>query len=152
MAREAGFDNLNLDLMYARRGKLQEAWEDTLEQAAALGPEHISAYSLILEEGTPMAAWATPQPDEDVNRMQRTATAFLKEKGYARYEISNYARPGRECRHNLVYWRRGDYIGVGCAAPFPVSGAQVCQSGFSGGLSGGGPAHGGHTSDGGGRA
>ena len=116
MAREAGFDNLNLDLMYALPGQTQETWERTLEQAAALGPEHISAYSLILEEGTPMATWATPLPDEDVNRMQRTATAFLKEKGYARYEISNYARPGRECRHNLVYWRRGDYIGVGCAA------------------------------------
>ena len=127
MARQAGFENLNLDLMYALPGQTLEIWERTLEKATELGPEHISAYSLILEEGTPMAAWARPRSDEDVNRMQRTATAHLKEAGYERYEISNYARPGRECAHNRVYWRRGDYIGVGCAAHSLYQGRRFCN-------------------------
>lgn len=116
MARDAGFDNVNLDLMYALPGQTMEQWRATLERAVRLNPEHISAYSLILEEGTPLAEWAEPLPDETVNAMQRAATHLLAEAGYGRYEISNYAKPGRECAHNLTYWNRGDYIGVGCAA------------------------------------
>ena len=121
MAREAGFDNLNLDLMYALPGQGMDQWRDTLSSAVALGPEHLSAYSLIVEEGTPMAARvargeAVVPADDEVNAMQRAAVAFLAAAGYGRYEISNYARPGRECRHNLVYWRRGEYLGLGCAA------------------------------------
>lgn len=116
-AREAGFDNLNLDLMYALPGQTTAQWEDTLSRAIALNPEHISAYSLIVEENTPIAARAKEIPDEDtVNRMQRQATKLLAQAGLARYEISNYARPGRECRHNLTYWRRGEYLGLGLAA------------------------------------
>ena len=121
MAREAGFDNINLDLMYALPGQGMDQWTDALDAAVALGVEHISAYSLIVEPGTPMAArvasGAATVPDDDaVNAMQRQAIARLDAAGYRRYEISNYARPGRECRHNLVYWNRGDYLGLGCAA------------------------------------
>jgi len=121
MARDAGFENINLDLMYALPGQTMEQWTDTLNAATALDVEHISAYSLIVEEGTPMAARVASGeavlPDEDaVNAMQRAAIDVLARAGYGRYEISNYAKPGFECRHNRVYWRRGDYLGLGCAA------------------------------------
>ena len=121
MAREAGFDNINLDLMYALPGQDMGQWADTLDAAVALGVPHISAYSLIVEPGTQMAArvasGALAVPDDDaVNAMQRQAISRLNAAGYRRYEISNYARPGYECRHNLVYWNRGDYLGLGCAA------------------------------------
>ena len=121
LAREAGFDNLNLDLMYALPGQTRAQWTGTLHRAVSLGVEHISAYSLIVEEGTPMAARvargeAVLPEDDTVLEMQREAIDLLAEAGLERYEISNYARPGRECRHNLVYWTRGDYLGVGCAA------------------------------------
>ena len=121
MARDAGFDNLNLDLMYALPWQGMNQWKDTLDAATALGVEHISAYSLIVEPGTPMAARVASGtaiiPKEDaVNAMQRAAIDRLSAAGYRRYEISNYARPGFECRHNLVYWNRGDYLGLGCAA------------------------------------
>ncbi len=129
MAREAGFDNLNLDLMYALPGQSMGQWRDTLDAAVALGVEHISAYSLIVEEGTPMAARvsrgeAALPDDEAVNAMQREAVARLARAGYGRYEISNYAKPGRECRHNMVYWHRGDYLGLGCAAHSLVNGER----------------------------
>jgi oxygen-independent coproporphyrinogen-3 oxidase len=116
MARGAGFSNINIDLMYALPGQSMAQWESTLARAADIAPEHISAYSLIIEEGTPIAKWARDMDEDLVNAMQRRATAFLGEKGYARYEISNYAKPGYECAHNITYWQRGDYIGIGCAA------------------------------------
>ena len=121
MAREAGFDNINLDLMYALPGQTPDQWQKTLDAAASLGVEHLSAYSLIVEEGTPMArrvaAGEAALPDDDaVNAMQRDAVARLEQAGYRRYEISNYAKPGHACRHNLVYWNRGEYLGLGCAA------------------------------------
>ena len=121
MARAQGFDNINLDLMYALPGQTMAQWRATLETAVTLGVPHISAYSLIVEEGTPMAARvargeAVLPGDDAVNEMQRAAVRRLAEAGLRRYEISNYARPGRECRHNLVYWLRGEYLGLGCAA------------------------------------
>lgn len=121
MARGAGFENINLDLMYALPGQGMDQWIETLDAAVALDVEHISAYSLIVEPGTPMAARVASGeavvPDDDaVNDMQREAIRRLSGAGYGRYEISNYAKPGRECRHNLVYWNRGDYLGLGCAA------------------------------------
>ena len=127
MARSAGFDNINLDLMYALPGQDMQKWADTLEAAIALGVSHISAYSLIVEEGTPMAQWVDDEkvtlPDDDaVNAMQRYAVSRLEQAGLLRYEISNYARPGHESRHNLTYWRRGDYLGVGCAAHSMMNG------------------------------
>jgi len=128
MAREAGFDNINLDLMYALPEQTVEQWKKTLETAAELGPEHISAYSLIIEEGTPISAWAEPLEDDVVNEMQRMCTGYLKEQGYARYEISNYAKPGRECAHNICYWVRGDYIGIGCAAHSLFEGVRFANT------------------------
>ena len=121
MAREAGFENINLDLMYALPGQTMAQWLDTLERAIALDVRHISAYSLIVEEGTPMAARvargeAVVPEDDAVNAMQQAVTARLAKADYGRYEVSNYARPKSECRHNLTYWRRGDYLGLGCAA------------------------------------
>ena len=116
MARAAGFSNINIDLMYALPGQSMRQWEATLARAAAIAPRHISAYSLIIEEGTPISRWAREMDEDMVNAMQRHATKFLAEHGYARYEISNYAQLGGECAHNINYWRRGDYIGVGCAA------------------------------------
>lgn len=121
LAREAGFDNINLDLIYAWPGQEMDGWMDTLNRAIDLGVEHISAYSLIVEPGTQLAhrvgrgEVALPE-DELVIAMQRSATRRLKEAGFDRYEISNYAVPGFESRHNLTYWRRGDYLGLGCAA------------------------------------
>lgn len=121
MAKAAGFDNVNLDLMYALPGQSIEDWRRTLDRAIALQPQHLSAYSLIVEEGTAMAQRVERGeailPDEDcVLEMQRYAVKRLAEAGYFRYEISNYAREGFECRHNIVYWQRGEYLGLGCAA------------------------------------
>lgn len=120
-ARDAGFENINLDLMYALPGQTMAIWESTLDQAIGLQIPHISAYSLIVEPGTPMAAWVdggkVHLPDEDtVNAMQRRAIEKLEDAGLGRYEISNFARSGHESRHNITYWRRGDYLGLGCAA------------------------------------
>ena len=129
MARDAGFSNVNLDLMYALPGQTPQQWRDTLDAAIALGVPHVSAYSLIVEPGTPMArrvaAGEALLPDDDaVNAMQREAVRRLAGAGLMRYEISNYARPGFACRHNLVYWERGDYLGLGCAAHPLVDGCR----------------------------
>jgi oxygen-independent coproporphyrinogen-3 oxidase len=124
MARGAGFANVNLDLMYALPGQTMDQWAHTLARAVALGPEHVSAYSLIIEENTPIARWAEPAPDELTVEMQRYATHALAEAGYGRYEISNYAKPGYECAHNIAYWTRGEYVGVGCAAHSLVGGER----------------------------
>ena len=116
MAKAAGFANIGIDLMYGLPGQTMGAWEATLETALSLPLAHISAYALIVEEGTPMAAREDELPDEEmVLSMQRLCTRALA-AGFARYEISNYARAGFACRHNLVYWRRGEYLGFGCAA------------------------------------
>ena len=123
LAREAGFSNLNVDLMSALPGQTVESWMDTLKKTADLDPEHISAYSLIIEEGTPFfEAYGNGRgdgilPDEDAEReMYHRTREFLKDRGYERYEISNYARPGMECRHNLGYWTGVSYLGLGLGA------------------------------------
>lgn len=117
-ARQAGFDNLNLDLMSALPGQTLENWRYNLESACRLEPDHISAYSLIIEEGTPFAAMDLPPlPDEEEDRrMYHETREILLSHGYERYEISNYARPGFACRHNCVYWTCGDYLGLGLGA------------------------------------
>ena len=117
-AREAGFDNLNLDLMSALPGQSADSWRDNLETACSLGPEHLSAYSLIIEEGTPFASMSLPPlPDEEEDRrMYHETREILKSHGYERYEISNYARKGFACRHNCVYWTCRDYLGLGLGA------------------------------------
>lgn len=117
MAREAGFSNINIDLMFAIPGQSYEGWIQNLRTVAKLGPEHISAYSLIIEEGTPFAERKLDLPDEDTEyEMYEAAVRILAEYGYEQYEISNYARKGRECRHNVGYWTRQDYLGFGLGA------------------------------------
>ena len=116
-AREAGFQNINIDLMFAIHGQTGEAWRAHLRQLAELKPEHISAYSLIIEEGTPFAECELDLPDEDTEyRMYEDTAAILGEYGFHQYEISNYAKKGLECRHNKGYWQRTDYLGLGLGA------------------------------------
>lgn len=121
MAREAGFSNINVDLMSALPGQSVISWKHTLEKVLALEPEHISAYSLIIEEGTPFYERYAKHPEllpseEEERRMYYDTRDILKEQGYERYEISNYARPGFACRHNLGYWERTEYKGYGLGA------------------------------------
>ncbi len=120
-ARSAGFDNLSLDLIHSLPGQTPDAWREELRQGVALGPEHISAYGLTLEEGTPLQRlWevgGVALPDEEAGALMfRMTTDILGEAGYEQYEISSFARPGRRSRHNQVYWRRDPYLGFGAAA------------------------------------
>jgi len=113
--RDAGFDNLNLDLMFGLPGQTMSQWRDTLERALALAPEHISAYSLTVEEDTEF--WGRVAPDGDLQwAMYEQLIATLTAAGYHHYEVSNFAKPGRECVHNLAYWRGEDYLGLGPSA------------------------------------
>ncbi len=117
LARAAGFLNLNLDLMYALPGDDAEGAVADLELALALEPEHLSWYQLTLEPNTAFHRKPPALPDEDVVvEIERRGRALLAARGYARYEVSAYARPGYRCRHNLNYWEFGDYIGVGAGA------------------------------------
>lgn len=128
-AREVGFININIDLMSALPGQHMDSWIRTLNKAVALQPEHISAYSLIIEDGTPLYenrdAW-DPVPDEEEDRqMYQKTKQILAEYGYYRYEISNYAKVGYECKHNCIYWQRGvwhttDFVGFGLGASSTV--------------------------------
>jgi len=117
MAREVGFDNINIDLMSALPNQTIQDYTDTLKKVLLLQPEHISAYSLIIEEGTPFYEMDLTLPDEDCEReMYALTQEMLLVEGYKRYEISNYARDGFSCRHNAVYWKRGEYLGLGLGA------------------------------------
>lgn len=122
-ARKAGFSNINVDIMSALPGQSVESYEGTLQKVLELEnpPEHISAYSLIVEEGTPFGemfeSGQLQIPDEETDRLMYHRTKeLLKGAGYHRYEISNYAKPGFACRHNLGYWTRKDYVGFGIGA------------------------------------
>ena len=115
------FSNINIDLISSLPGQTWEDFELTLEKAVAVSPEHISVYSLIIDEHTPLGIKVDkgelkPISEEEDRRIYHKTGGFLEKAGYARYEISNYALSGRECRHNLNYWLGGDYIGLGCAA------------------------------------
>ena len=120
-AKDAGFQNINIDLMHGLPGQTQADYLDAIRTVAALKPTHISAYSLILEEGTPLyddvTAGRETLPDEDaVADMEDAGMALLESLGYHRYEVSNFAKPGYECRHNLIYWHNEPYLGLGVAA------------------------------------
>ena len=118
LAQDAGFDNINLDLMYALPQQTLAMAERDLERAFALQPTHVSHYQLTLEPNTMFAA-RPPQgiPDDDASwDMQEHCQALLAAHGYAQYEVSAYAQPGRQCAHNLNYWRYGDYLGIGAGA------------------------------------
>ncbi len=121
LARACGFQNINVDLMSALPGQTVDKWKQTMERVTALEPEHISAYSLIIEEGTSFYEQYGSHPEllpsEDEERAIYYETkSFLEKKGYERYEISNYAKKGFACRHNLSYWERVDYLGLGLGA------------------------------------
>ena len=114
MARNAGFTNINVDLMSGLPSQSLQTWENSLKKVAMLGVEHISAYSLIIEDGTPFAEYELDLPDEEEERkMYENTAAILKQYGYHQYEISNYAKEGYACRHNCGYWNRTEYLGLG---------------------------------------
>ncbi len=128
--RDAGFDNLSLDLMMGLPGQSREDWQETLREALALGPEHLSCYSLIVEEGTPLMGWIESGrmtlPDEDTERsMYDDTLKILAEAGFTQYEISNFARPGWESRHNLSYWDLSEYLGLGLGASSYINGKRI---------------------------
>ena len=131
LARECGFTNINIDLMSALPGQTRESWKDTLKRVTDLNPEHISAYSLIIEDGTPFGEKYGSEegrkllPDEDSEReMYHETKRFLRDCGYERYEISNYAKPGRACRHNSGYWTGLPYLALGLGASSYMDGCR----------------------------
>lgn len=121
LARRAGFQHISLDLMFGLPGQTVAQWQETLEKALSLNPEHLSCYGLIPEEGTPLlrdleqGRLSLPE-EEDERRMYDLTLSLLAREGFAQYEISNFARPGCACRHNIGYWRQVPYIGLGVSA------------------------------------
>ena len=117
LARAAGFDDINLDIMYGVHGESIQDWRSTVEAVLELDPTHISAYGLTVEAGTPLADDPSRHPDDDVQaEMYEVVDDLLTGAGMANYEVSNWSLPGRECRHNRLYWLQGDYAGFGSAA------------------------------------
>ncbi len=128
-ARTAGFSNINLDLMYGLPGQSLASWTTTLHTLLALDPTHISCYALTIEDHTKLAQdiakGLVPAPDEALQvEMEEAAETVLAQAGFTRYEISNYAKPGYACRHNLLYWTDGDYLGLGPSAQSYVAGSR----------------------------
>jgi len=128
-ARSAGFSDVNLDLIYGAEGETLESWRRTLEEAIGLGPEHLSCYALTVEPSTPLgrkvAAGVVPSPDQDLQAdMYSVACELLSEGGHEHYEVSNWARPGHRCAHNLGYWRGRPYLGLGAGAHSYRDGAR----------------------------
>ena len=121
MARQVGLSNFNLDLIYGLPGQTLETWQHSIEAVLALEPPHFSLYCLTIEPGTPMQRWLDngriqlPDPDLAADQYQ-LARKILAQHGYNHYEISNWAKPGRDCEHNLTYWRDGEYLGIGAGA------------------------------------
>jgi oxygen-independent coproporphyrinogen-3 oxidase len=129
-ARSAGFQNLSLDLMYGLPGQTVDHWQQTLEKAIVLNPEHLSVYELTVEDATPFANMAKqdklPLPDDEtVLQMCRLAQELLTKSGFLQYEISNYSRPQLQCRHNINYWQNGSYLGLGAGAVSCFSGLRI---------------------------
>ncbi len=121
LARAAGFARINVDLIYGTPGESLDDWRRSLDEVLALGVEHVSAYALTVEPATPLgravAAGVRPAPDDDGQAdAYALADEVLTAAGFAWYEVSNWAQPGEACRHNLLYWQEGEYLGIGCAA------------------------------------
>jgi putative oxygen-independent coproporphyrinogen III oxidase len=117
LARSAGFESFNVDIIYGTVGETVADWETTVREVLTLDPPHVSAYGLTVEAGTPLALDPGRYPDDDDQATKyELADSLLTAAARPNYEISNWARPGHECRHNLLYWSQGDYLGVGCAA------------------------------------
>ena len=134
LAREAGFDNINVDLMFALPGQTHAQWAETLDGALTLEPEHISAYSLIVEPETPFALWdqqgRLPRCNEDDEAaMYETVIQTLTSAGYEHYEVSAFARPGKRSVHNTIYWRNEEYLGFGVGAASYVDGERSTREG-----------------------
>ncbi len=132
-ARAAGFDNVNLDLIFGLIGQTMEQWQDNAERALALTPDHLSLYALTLEEGTPLTRdvgrGRRSGPDLDLQAdMYDWSRERLASAGYQQYEISNWARPGRECRHNLAYWHNEDWLGLGAGAHSHLNGQRFAAA------------------------
>jgi oxygen-independent coproporphyrinogen-3 oxidase len=128
-ARTAGFTNINLDLMYGLPGQNLESWHRTLANCLTLTPTHLSCYALTVEQDTKLASniqrQRSPAPDEDLQiEMDEAAQRILVDAGYERYEVSNYAKPGYACRHNLLYWTNGEYLGLGPSAQSYLGGTR----------------------------
>ena len=127
LARKVGYHNISLDLIYGLPGQTRHQWEETLTHVLELLPEHMSCYGLKVEEGTPLWEYrdAANLPDDDAQAdMYLSAIRILKEKGYAQYEISNFARRGLRSRHNLKYWTEGEYLGFGPSASSDFGGKR----------------------------
>ena len=130
LARSVGFNNINIDMMFGLPNQSVKDWTDSLEEVAKLNPEHISAYSLIIEEGTPFYKLYNEDklklPSEEEEReMYKKCKNILIENGYHQYEISNYAKEGKECLHNEVYWMCNEYIGVGASSSSYTDGKRI---------------------------
>ncbi|EGT3600172.1 radical SAM family heme chaperone HemW [Clostridium perfringens] len=130
LAKKVGFNNINVDLMFGLPNQRLNEWEETLREIISLEPAHISAYSLIIEEGT--AFYNLYENDklklpteEEERKMYHLAKEILEENGFNQYEISNYAKEGKECRHNLAYWNMDNWIGVGSAAASYINGKRI---------------------------
>ncbi|MEX1217788.1 MAG: radical SAM family heme chaperone HemW [Acidimicrobiales bacterium] len=125
LARTGGIERVNLDLIYGGAGETIKDWHNTLEQVIELAPDHVSAYALTVEAGTPLADDPSRHPDDDDQADKYLlADERLSAAGFRNYEISNWAKPGQECEHNLLYWRQGNYRGFGCAAHSHQSGRR----------------------------
>jgi len=129
LARAAGLHNLNVDLIYGIPRQTMAMWQETVTRALELSPDHVSMYCLTIEERTTLALWVrrgqAPLPDDDLAAdMVLWADEALAAQGLARYEVSNWARPGRQCRHNLIYWRNAPYFGVGAGAHSSLEGRR----------------------------
>lgn len=133
-ARKAGFANINADVMFALPGQTMDMWQETVKNICRLGVEHISCYSLKLEEGTKLYEMSEKGlialPDEDLDReMYDYAVRSFEECGYRQYEISNFAKPGFQCRHNLIYWHNEEYIGAGAGSHSKLNGRRFWNTG-----------------------
>ncbi len=130
-ARYAGFENINLDLIFALPDELVSDWEKTLKQAIALRPDHISTYNLTIEEGTPFFENRNRldlPSDEEEYEMFELAIKLLTEAGFEHYEISNFAKPGKRCKNNLIYWNNEEYIGAGAGATSYIDGRRYSNN------------------------
>ena len=137
MAKDEGFDNISLDLMYGLPAQTREDWADTIARAVQLNPQHLSCYGLKIEEGTPLYQYRrSPEiPDEDTQAdMYLFTVSTLAEMGYRQYEISNFATRGKECRHNMKYWTLNEYAGFGASASSCIGGHPSPLSGISPGI------------------
>lgn len=129
LARQAGFANISLDLMYGLPGQTAQSWQQTLSRALDLAPDHFSLYELMVEEATELAVLLQQKKlqlpsEQEVEKMDATTASLLENAGYERYEISNYARPGFACRHNINYWENGSWLGIGAGATGSFAGMK----------------------------